>query len=725
MSVQDLLLHVIEWSDTGILVYFLWFNSFYAVLLLLSIPEVWQHWRIAHEEDVYRLIASEALPPVSILVPAYNEALTIVDSATALLTLEYPHYEVILVNDGSADDTMARLVEAFELYEVPPAFPARIRTQPVRAYYRSRTRARLVVIDKANGGKADALNAALNASRYPHVIAADADTLIEPDALPRLARPFRLGRAVAAVGGNVRVANGSVIRQGRVVDARVPRAFLPGVQTVEYLRAFLFGRMGWNRMGGNLIVSGAFGMFRKDHLLQIQGYRTDSVTEDLEVVVRLHDYLRRARIPYEVPFVPDPVAWTEVPATLHALGRQRERWHRGLIHTLVRHIRILGNPRHGRVGLIVVPFFFLGEMLAPLVEVIGYGMIALGTWLGVLNIEFGLLFFAVALGYGLLLSLWAVALEEITFRRYTRTGDLLRLLLYAIAEPFGYRQWTVLWRTAAFWRFLRGVRTWGERRRRGFHGLVLASTLVLSVPGTAAALQAEGPETRARLQSEFQRVTDSDDWWRYEIVLARLWPDGHRLEAAAGQESRFGTTDSGVRGLGVWHAGPRLWLAGEAGLAPDADVIPRWSLSLETVWAAPPAALGVGYRHVEYRPGAVNLVWLALTHEPGEPRSVGFDLRGFLSRNPSDRWDGAFLTRTSWQANGRLLAWLGYGYGRESFLVGPRQAQEIRSLRAHTVLAGARYGLDAKTVLRIDLDIVASRPRLSRQGAVVTLERRL
>src|ERR671922_284871 len=263
-------------ANFAILVYFLALNSFYALLLVLSIPEIWEQTRLAEDEDFQRLMQSDALPPITILVPAYNESATIEASVTAILTLEYRNYEVIVVNDGSKDDTLEQLRHAFDLYEVPRTYPETVPTRPLRALYRSRSRSRLLVLDKENGGKADSLNAAINASRFPLVIAVDADTLIEPDALLRLTRPFLLGRQIAAVGGTVRVANGCVVKHGQVTDARVPRRLIPGVQVVEYLRAFLFGRLGWNRLGRNLIISGAFGMFSRRHLLEIKGYLPQS-----------------------------------------------------------------------------------------------------------------------------------------------------------------------------------------------------------------------------------------------------------------------------------------------------------------------------------------------------------------------------------------------------------------------------------------------------------------
>src|SRR3989442_6750464 len=258
---------------------------------------------------------SDALPPITILVPAHNESATIEASVTAILTLEYRNFEVVVVNDGSKDDTLERLRHAFDLYEVPRTYPETLSTFPVHAVYRSRTRTRLIVIDKENAGKAASLNAAVNASRFPLVIAVDADTLIEPDALLRLTRPFLLGRQIAAVGGTVRVANGCTVKDGRVSDARVPRRFLPGIQVVEYLRAFLFGRLGWNRLGGSLVISRAFGLFRKEYLLAIGGYRLESLLRGIELLVRLPRYPPQSKIPLRNSHHHDSLIQTPWPLT--------------------------------------------------------------------------------------------------------------------------------------------------------------------------------------------------------------------------------------------------------------------------------------------------------------------------------------------------------------------------------------------------------------------------
>ncbi|MEY4609158.1 MAG: hypothetical protein RL625_1375 [Gemmatimonadota bacterium] len=449
------------------LYYLLFFSSFHALLLMFSVPELWRHWRMAADEHLQRLLASEALPPLSLLVPAYNEEVTIVSNILSLLTLEYPSLEVVVVNDGSTDGTMSRLIQEFDLYEVPPAFIQRVPSQPVRAYYRSRRHTRLLVLHKANGGKADSLNAAMNAARHPFVVAVDADTVIEPDALLRLARPFLLEDNIAAVGGTIRVVNGCTVRFGRVTTARVSSNWLVGAQVVEYLRAFLFGRMGWNRLGGNLIISGAFGLFRKEYLQAIGGYRAGNITEDMELVIRLHRYLAENGIKATLPFIPDPVAWTEVPSSLRVLARQRQRWHRGLVATLIEHRDMLFNPRYGRIGTVVMPYYLFGEMLAPVVELLGWGYLIFGIAAGSPVREYAILFLLVGYGYMLTLTLMALIMEEVSFRRYSTRGDFFRLLGFAVVEGTVFRLITLVFRLQGFWQYLRGYQGWGRMIRTG------------------------------------------------------------------------------------------------------------------------------------------------------------------------------------------------------------------------------------------------------------------
>src|SRR5690349_14206353 len=349
--------------EYAILAYFVIVNTFYAVLLVSAARELLDHVRRVRGEARARILGSPAAPRISILAPAYNEEATIEDSVRSLLALFYANLEIVVINDGSKDKTIGVLERVFELVPIPSVLEPQVEAKPLRQLYRSRTHPNLVVADKVNGGKADALNVGLNLASGDLVCAIDADTLIEPDALQRMVRPFLASQSIVAAGGTIRVANGCTIRRGRILQMRAPRHALAGFQVVEYLRAFLFGRVGWNRMGGNLIISGAFGLFHRDHLLAVGGYDATSIVEDLDLVVRLHRYLRRRKERYEIPFIPDPVAWTEVPESLAVLARQRGRWQRGLVAAMWQYRGMLFNPRYGRVGLIAVPFYALGEML--------------------------------------------------------------------------------------------------------------------------------------------------------------------------------------------------------------------------------------------------------------------------------------------------------------------------------------------------------------------------
>jgi cellulose synthase/poly-beta-1,6-N-acetylglucosamine synthase-like glycosyltransferase len=461
--VRGLLVHM----ETVILLYFLLVNSFYALLLTAAVVEMRRHLRRTYGESRWRVLSSSVAPRVSILAPAYNEAATVADSVRALLTLSYPNLEIIVINDGSKDDTIGVLRSEFDLVPVHPIYNRRIDSKSIEGIYHSRRHAQLVVVDKLNGGKADALNAGLNVATGELVCAMDADTLIEPDALQRMVRPFLFGDDVIAAGGTIRVANGSQVRGGRIVEFRAPTQMLAGIQVVEYLRAFLFGRLGWNRLGGNLVISGAFGLFRLESMIGVGGYTHDTVGEDIELVLKLRRQAYEAGIPHDVVFVPDPVAWTEVPESMRVLGRQRDRWHRGLADVIMRHRRLIFNPSYGALGLVILPYFVFVELIAPIVEVIGILGLVVGLVVGAVNAPFAILFFLVAYGYGVLLTLATLLLDQLSFHRYIPHRDRLLLLWYAVIENFGYRQITVLWRLRGLIGYVRGRKEWGAMERRG------------------------------------------------------------------------------------------------------------------------------------------------------------------------------------------------------------------------------------------------------------------
>lgn len=405
-------------------------------------------------------------PPVSVVVPAYNEEATIAASVRSMLQLDYPEYEVIVVNDGSRDGTMAVLQAEFALVPHPEAYWKRLPCRPLRAVYRSLKHPQLRVIDKDNGGKADALNAGVNASRYPLFCGVDADSILERTSLRRVVAPFLEDPAVIASGGTVRIANGCEVRDGFMERVGVPARPLPLLQLVEYLRAFLFGRLGWSPLNAVLIISGAFGVFRKEAVVRAGGYRTDTMGEDMELVVRLHRLRRLAGEPYRIVFVPDPVCWTEAPESLRVLRSQRVRWQRGLAESLMLNRALFLHRRGGMPGWVAFPFMALFEWLGPLVEVAGYALLLAGVATGVLSSEAFWAFLLLALGLGILLSVSALLLEELSFHIYTRPGQLGALLLGAVLENAGYRQLVTLWRLEGLVKWAAGARAhWGIMTR--------------------------------------------------------------------------------------------------------------------------------------------------------------------------------------------------------------------------------------------------------------------
>lgn len=441
----------------------------YLGVSVMSAIQVRSYFRKRSEVALRRSLRSRLTPPVTVCVSAYNEAATIVDSIRAMLTLDYPDYEIALTNDGSTDGTLDALIDGFDLRRVDQPLRPGIATQPVLAVYRSRLHRNLVVIDKANGGRSDGLNASINAATSPLICCVDADSILERDGLLAAVSPFvERPEAVMGAGGIIRVANGCRIESGHVVKVGLSRHPLAMLQTVEYLRAFLAARTGWSMVNGLLIISGAFGIFRRSAVVEAGGFATDSIGEDFELCVRLHGHQRDSGRRGRLEFVPDPVCWTEVPERLRDLGRQRNRWHRGLVDTLWRHRRLIGNPRYGAVGMLALPFFLLFEFLGAFIELLGYLVIGLSLGLGIVNTGFALALLAVAFLSGVLLSLSAVLLEDTAFRRYGHMRELLRLIAYSVVENVGYRQVITVYRVRGFFAYLRGNKAWGEMKRIGF-----------------------------------------------------------------------------------------------------------------------------------------------------------------------------------------------------------------------------------------------------------------
>ena len=413
-----------------------------------------------------RMLTSPLAPRISVLVPAYNESASIVDSVTNLLSLTYPNLEVIVVNDGSTDDTLERLTTAFKMAPVPPVFRRLIPAAEVRQLFRSPEDGRLVVVDKRNGGKADALNAAVNMASGELVCAIDADTVVAHNALQQLVSPFLASNETVAVGGTVRLVNSAVWSGSQVTGMRAPTRFIVGAQTAEYPRAFLVGRLAWNPLGGNLIISGAFGVFRKSALVEVGGYEHRSIGEDMELVVRLRRTASERGGRARVEFSPNPVAYTEAPESLRTIARQRNRWFRGLLDVLVRHRRMILNPKYGLAGMIAMPYFVVVETLSPIVEVFGIGFVLVALALGWI-LPSALAPIAVLYLLSICASYAVIMVDDLVFETYGRTRDRIRLASYVLFEQIVFRPLTLVWRLWGLWLFLQGRTEWGAHDRRG------------------------------------------------------------------------------------------------------------------------------------------------------------------------------------------------------------------------------------------------------------------
>lgn len=418
--------------------------------------------------DLWNRYSDLALP-ISVIAPAFNEELSIVQSVKALLALEYPEHEVIVVNDGSTDDTLGQLLRAFDMFEAPRTQIAKLERTEIHATYSSRRFPNLLVIDKQNGRKADAANAGIGFARTPLVCVIDADSIIEPDGLLRAVEPFLYSdESLVAVGGSIRIVNGCTIKGGSLQKIGIAKEMIPRFQIVEYLRAFLMNRVANAHTGTLMLISGAFGLFRRSTIVEIGGYRHDTVGEDLELVVRMHRFMREHKREYDMAFIPDIVCWTEAPVALKGLDNQRARWQQGALETLQLHRTMIGNPRYGRIGLLAMPHIVLEDILGPPAELLGYFVLPAAALLGLLDPVMAIAFFFVSVVFGCALSVGTVVLEERQLRRTPNAKDLLRIGIAAVIENFGYRQINLWYRLIGFRRFIRKENDWAAVPRVGF-----------------------------------------------------------------------------------------------------------------------------------------------------------------------------------------------------------------------------------------------------------------
>jgi len=463
------MIRFLDIANHALFFYYLISNLVYLIALIVAIKTSTGHQRRLESLRPQWIKNSPFAPPITVIAPAHNEESSIRVAVRNLLDLDYPELEVIVVNDGSVDRTLAELQVEFRLRSVRAVYVPEIASARVRGIYRSDADVRLTVIDKeAGGSKADAVNAGLNSASSPYVCIVDADSVLERDALLRIMIPVMADPVhVVGVGGIIRVLNGSVITEGQMQQVRLPRKGIEVIQVVEYLRAFLIGREAWAQGNMMMIVSGAFGLFRTDLVRAIGGYRARAIGEDFDLVVRLHRYMLEKGTPYRIQFVPDPVCWTEVPSDLRSLGRQRARWQKGLLDTLSKNADMLFRARYGRIGFLALPYLWIFELFAPIIEIGGIAMILLAASLGQLSHQFFLQFLIFGYAFATVISIGSVFQEEITYKRYNDWWDVARLLSYCFLEHFPYRQAHMIWRLHGLWQFFRGDMRWRPLKRQG------------------------------------------------------------------------------------------------------------------------------------------------------------------------------------------------------------------------------------------------------------------
>jgi hypothetical protein len=449
----------------------LFLSGSYLILGIFSAIALSKHLRKNSYVNYNSLVLSPLSPKISIIAPAFNESKTIIDNVRTLLSLYYNNFEVILVNDGSTDNTFEKIKEEYELTKVSYYFDYHIPCERIRGVYKSKNPSynRLIVIDKKNGGKADSLNAGINICQSSLFISIDADSIIETDSILKLVKPFleEKDRKVIGAGGVIRIVNSCDVERGQIREIHLPGQMLPRLQVLEYTRAFLLGRMAWSRLDGLMLISGAMGIFDRETVIKGGGYSIKTVGEDMELVLRMRRRLAEEGVKYEVTYIPDPLCWTQVPSDVKSLYTQRTRWTRGLVESLWTHRKIFFNKIYGRLGLLGYPYWFFFEWLAPLIAFSGFIYSIYLVVTNSINWPFYLLLFLFVYTFAVSLSIWAILFEEITYHKYKKKRDILKLLVAALLEPFFYPMHTYF-AVRGNLEALRGKKGWGKVERKGF-----------------------------------------------------------------------------------------------------------------------------------------------------------------------------------------------------------------------------------------------------------------
>jgi len=458
--------------ENGIFIFAIAIFISYILMAVISGFEMVRYMRKNSFVDYSPIISSPFAPPVTILAPAYNEGNTIIENIRSLLSIHYSDFEVIIINDGSKDNSLEKIIAHYQLEKVNFLVNELLPTKPIRGVYKSTNKAysKLIVVDKENGGKADALNAGINISNKKYFASIDVDCILEEDALLKMIKPFLEDNQnrVIATGGVIRIANSCKVQDGKIMEINLPVNLIARFQVLEYTRAFLMGRMAWSRLNGLLLISGAFGLFDREIVIKAGGYDSKTVGEDMELIVRMRRYMIENELKYRIVYIPDPLCWTEVPEKIRVLARQRDRWTRGTMETLFRHKSLFFNPKYGNLGMLGHPYWFFFEWMAPIVEFLGIFYFVLIIVLG--NPDWP--FFFVLMGFTYLFavtySAWAVVFEEFTFARYRRKRDVARLIAISFLEPLLFHPLNVWFSVRGNFHYLIGNISWGMMEKKGF-----------------------------------------------------------------------------------------------------------------------------------------------------------------------------------------------------------------------------------------------------------------
>ncbi|MDR3654069.1 MAG: glycosyltransferase [Paludibacter sp.] len=447
----------------------------YILTAVLSVQELKNYITKNRYVDYKSMLAFQKLPSISIIAPAYNEEKTIIENVKCLLALQYQNFEIIIVNDGSKDNTLSKIIAHFDLIKVNKAYESNLTSAPIRAIYKSTNPAynHVIVVDKENGGKADALNAGINVAQNDLFMALDVDCIIEPDALLKMVKPFLddSEHVVIASGGVVRIANSCEVADGKIVKVNYARNFWAKFQVLEYFRAFTMGRMAWSKLNGLLIISGAFGLFDRKRVIKVGGYDKTTVGEDLELVVRLRKYMHEVENKkYRVAFIPDPLCWTEVPESYKILSRQRNRWTRGGIDTILKHKNMFFNPKYGLIGMVSFPYWVFFEWLAPILQFFGILYFVVIILLGMLNHYVFVILLLFVFSFSVMYSLFAVFFEAYTYNKYQGMSYILQAFIFIFLEMLIYQPLNMLFSLSGNYDFFfkKNKKGWGDMTRTGF-----------------------------------------------------------------------------------------------------------------------------------------------------------------------------------------------------------------------------------------------------------------